>query len=162
MPTKNYFFYKVFPLITLFEGTFTSFFKDKKSKRSHKAVGIKVFLTTFAGDRRIRNREPDPDPYPLTNGSGSGSRRPQNIWIRIRNTDLKKNLVTLRSKWTIFLVCRYWTPRQICLRKRQQSDSVRVKSSVATRSNNSPPSRYSMTKITVFTTGCRPPLPPFL
>jgi hypothetical protein len=25
----------------LFEGTFTSFFKDKKSKRSHKAVGIK-------------------------------------------------------------------------------------------------------------------------
>jgi hypothetical protein len=25
----------------LFEGTFTSFFKDKKSKRSHKTVGIK-------------------------------------------------------------------------------------------------------------------------
>jgi hypothetical protein len=32
----------------LFEGTFTSFFKDKKSKRSHKTVGIKVFLTIFA------------------------------------------------------------------------------------------------------------------
>ncbi len=31
-----------------FEGTVTSFFKDKKSKKSHKAVGIKVFLTTFA------------------------------------------------------------------------------------------------------------------
>jgi hypothetical protein len=31
-----------------FEGTFTSFFKDKKSKRSHKAVGIKIFLTIFA------------------------------------------------------------------------------------------------------------------
>jgi hypothetical protein len=26
----------------------TLFFKDKKSKRSHKAVGIKVFLTIFA------------------------------------------------------------------------------------------------------------------
>jgi hypothetical protein len=25
-----------------------SIFKDKKSKRSHKAVGIKVFLTNFA------------------------------------------------------------------------------------------------------------------
>jgi hypothetical protein len=25
-----------------------SFFKDKKSKRSHKTVGIKVFLTIFA------------------------------------------------------------------------------------------------------------------
>jgi hypothetical protein len=31
-----------------FEGTFTSFFTDKKSKRSHKGVEIKVFLTTFA------------------------------------------------------------------------------------------------------------------
>jgi hypothetical protein len=31
----------------LFEGTFTSFFNDKKSKRSHKTVGIKVFLTIF-------------------------------------------------------------------------------------------------------------------
>ncbi len=28
-----------------FEGTFTSFFRDKKSKRSHKTVGIKVFRT---------------------------------------------------------------------------------------------------------------------
>jgi hypothetical protein len=31
-----------------FEGTFTSFFKDKKSKRSHKTVEIKVFLIIFA------------------------------------------------------------------------------------------------------------------
>jgi hypothetical protein len=40
---------KSFLLITvLFEGTFTSFFKDKKSLRSHKAVKINVFLTIFA------------------------------------------------------------------------------------------------------------------
>jgi hypothetical protein len=32
----------------LFEGTFTSFSKDKKSKRNHKTVGIKVLLTIFA------------------------------------------------------------------------------------------------------------------
>jgi hypothetical protein len=38
---------KVFCLLH-FEGTFTSFFKNKKSKRSHKTVGIKVFLTIFA------------------------------------------------------------------------------------------------------------------
>ncbi len=38
----------------VFEGIFTSFFNDKESKRSHKAVGIKVFLTIFLGDRRIR------------------------------------------------------------------------------------------------------------
>jgi hypothetical protein len=44
---KKLFFKKNFLLIT-FEGTFTSFFKDKKSKRSHKAAGIKVFLTIFA------------------------------------------------------------------------------------------------------------------
>jgi hypothetical protein len=42
-------FLKVFVHFTvLFEGTFTSFFKDKKSKRSHKTVKIKVFLTIFA------------------------------------------------------------------------------------------------------------------
>jgi hypothetical protein len=41
---------KVFLLITLlFKGTFTSFFKDKKSNRSHKTVEIKVFLTIFTG-----------------------------------------------------------------------------------------------------------------
>jgi len=35
--------------LLLFEGTFTSFFKDKKSKRSHKTEGgINVFLTIFA------------------------------------------------------------------------------------------------------------------
>jgi hypothetical protein len=43
---KTNFFQKFFCLL-LFEGTFT-FFKDKKSKRSHKAVGIKVFITIFA------------------------------------------------------------------------------------------------------------------
>jgi hypothetical protein len=39
---------KKFFCISLFEGTFTSFCKDKKSKRSHKTVEIKVFLITFA------------------------------------------------------------------------------------------------------------------
>jgi hypothetical protein len=32
----------------LFEGTFTSFFKDIRSYRSHRTVGINVFLTIFA------------------------------------------------------------------------------------------------------------------
>ncbi len=39
---------KKFFCLFLFEGTFTSFFIDKKYKRSHKTVGIKVFLTFFA------------------------------------------------------------------------------------------------------------------
>jgi hypothetical protein len=39
---------KKFFCLLLFEVTFTSFSKDKKSKRSHKAVGIKAFLTIFA------------------------------------------------------------------------------------------------------------------
>ncbi len=30
------------------KSTFTSFFKDKKSQRSHKSVGIAGFLTIFA------------------------------------------------------------------------------------------------------------------
>ncbi len=40
-------FKQVFLHIT-FEGTFSSFFKGKNSKRSHKTVKIKVFLTIFA------------------------------------------------------------------------------------------------------------------
>ncbi len=43
---KNLIKKKVFCLL-LFEGTFTSFFRDKKSYRSHKKVGINVFLTIF-------------------------------------------------------------------------------------------------------------------
>jgi hypothetical protein len=39
---------KKFFCISLFESTFTSFFKGKKSKRGHKTVEIKVFLTIFA------------------------------------------------------------------------------------------------------------------
>ncbi len=43
---------KVFLHITIFliffVVTFTSFFNDNKSKRSHKTVEIKVFLTVFA------------------------------------------------------------------------------------------------------------------
>jgi hypothetical protein len=63
---------KVFCLL-LFKGTLSSFFKDKKPKGSHKAVGIKVFLLFCLGIE------------------GSGSRRSQNIRIRririrIRNT----------------------------------------------------------------------------
>ncbi len=40
--------YTKFFYLLLLEGTFSFIFKDKKSKRSHKAVGIKVFLTSFA------------------------------------------------------------------------------------------------------------------
>jgi hypothetical protein len=40
-------FFSMFFCLLLFEGTFTSFFKDKKSQRSHKTVGIEVFLTIF-------------------------------------------------------------------------------------------------------------------
>jgi hypothetical protein len=42
---KKLFFLLKFSCILLFEGTFTSFFKDKKSKRSHKRIEMKVFLT---------------------------------------------------------------------------------------------------------------------
>jgi hypothetical protein len=47
MPTKNKFFKQNFCL-SRFEGTFTSFFKEKKEKKIHKIGGIKVFLSIFA------------------------------------------------------------------------------------------------------------------
>jgi hypothetical protein len=45
---KFFFLFNEVFLIITFRGTFTSFFKDNKSKRSHKTVGMKVFLTIFA------------------------------------------------------------------------------------------------------------------
>jgi hypothetical protein len=58
MPTKKLNKKKSFFCILLIEGTFTSFFKEKKSKSSHKIVEIKVFLTIYAnyGHRRRLER----------------------------------------------------------------------------------------------------------
>jgi hypothetical protein len=47
-PTKNYFKKSFSAFYLLFKATFISFFKDKRSQRSHKKVGIKVFLTILA------------------------------------------------------------------------------------------------------------------
>jgi hypothetical protein len=44
---KKLIFLKQFFCLQFFEGTFTSFVKDKKSTKGHKAVGTKVFLTIF-------------------------------------------------------------------------------------------------------------------
>jgi hypothetical protein len=66
--------FKKFFCLLLFEGTFTSFFKDKKSKRSHKAV-------VLLGDRRIQEAQkhtdptdPDSDPQHCQNGTGKYSK----------------------------------------------------------------------------------------
>jgi hypothetical protein len=45
---KKRIFKKWFFCIVFFEGTFTLFLNDKKSKRSHITVEIKVFVTIFA------------------------------------------------------------------------------------------------------------------
>jgi hypothetical protein len=69
---KKIIYKKVFLLITFWKYIYI-IFKDKKSKRSHKAVGIKVFLTIFAW----RQKRPGSGSIPLTNGSGSVFRRPK-------------------------------------------------------------------------------------
>jgi hypothetical protein len=43
----------IFFCLLLFEGTFTSFFKDKKSYRSYKTAGFNVFLTVLLDDGKI-------------------------------------------------------------------------------------------------------------
>jgi hypothetical protein len=48
MATKNNFLFSTFFYLLLFEAKLTSLFKDKKSKRSPKTEGIKVFFTIFA------------------------------------------------------------------------------------------------------------------
>jgi hypothetical protein len=74
---KKIIFLTKFFCLLLFEGTFTSVFKDKKSKRSHKTVRIKVFLTILLDNKGMIEGSVS---TPLTNGSGSG--RPKNMWIR--------------------------------------------------------------------------------
>jgi hypothetical protein len=83
---KKLIFFPKFFCLFLFESLFTSFFKDKKSLRSHKTVGIDVFLTNLLDDRRFGSGAGS---VSLTNGSGFRSGRPKNvrtIRIRIRNT----------------------------------------------------------------------------
>jgi hypothetical protein len=69
---KKLIFLKKFFFLLLFEDTFTSFFKDKKSKRSHKILSIKVFLLLLLDDRRIRIQEAQKHTDP-TFGFGSES-----------------------------------------------------------------------------------------
>jgi hypothetical protein len=83
-------------------------FKDKKSKRSHKIVGIRVFLDSFAWCEKEPSARSRSGSAPLTNGSGS--RRPKNLRIRIRHTAQKRgdggirsNLRTSSIKWHHFL-----------------------------------------------------------
>ncbi len=63
-------FFKKFFCTVLFEDTFSSFFKDKKSKRSHKTVDRVVDPYSFFTDP-----DPDPDPELDVGGQyGSGSK----------------------------------------------------------------------------------------
>jgi hypothetical protein len=72
-------------LFIIFEGTFTSFFKDKKSKRCHKLQKSRnqgfsyYFCLMIEGAGSIT----------LTDGSGSGFRRPKNIWDPDPDPDLQ-------------------------------------------------------------------------
>ncbi len=65
---KKIFFKKVLCLFLF--GTFTSFFKDKKSQRSHKTVEMKCFLIFYACWWRIRIR---PKIFPIASFSVKSS-----------------------------------------------------------------------------------------
>jgi hypothetical protein len=56
MPTKNKFKKKFFCLF-LFEGTFTSLFKDKNQKEVTKQYKSRFFLVFLLNDKRIRMQE---------------------------------------------------------------------------------------------------------
>jgi hypothetical protein len=84
---KTNFWHNFFCLL-LFEGTFTSFFKDKKSKRATNSRN-QGFSYYFCMMIEGSGSKTGSGSIPLTSGYGSGSRRPKNKWIRwirIRNT----------------------------------------------------------------------------
>jgi hypothetical protein len=62
---KKLIFSKKLFFLLLFEGTFTSFFKDKKSQKKSQSSRNQILL----GDRRIRIRT-GPGSIPLTTGYG--------------------------------------------------------------------------------------------
>ncbi len=107
-------FKKKFFCLLLFEGTFTPFFKDKKSKRSHKAVGIKVFLLFLLGDRRIQIQETqkhtDPDPHhsfkliicinPQALGPDKGRARFGSQHFEIHSASVANSWQLYSAKWT--------------------------------------------------------------
>jgi hypothetical protein len=71
----------------LFEGTFTSFLKDKSQKEVTKSRNQCFSDYFLLNDKRIRIHT-----LLLTNGPGSGFRRPKTTWIRwfrIRDTGYK-------------------------------------------------------------------------
>ncbi len=72
-------------------GILTSFFKDKKSKRSHKTVETKVFLTIFDWWWKDLKPDAEPDPYLWLTDPDADPGDQKNIWIlririRISNT----------------------------------------------------------------------------
>ncbi len=58
--------------LLLFEGTFTLFFKDKKSKKCHKLVGFKVFRIIIDIIMLIVDLDPVPGGQKTHGSDGSG------------------------------------------------------------------------------------------
>jgi hypothetical protein len=104
MPAKNKFFSKFFCLL-LFEATFTSVFKDKKSKISSKIIETKVFLTFLLVDGRIQIRI-------RTYDDGSGFERPRKHtdpdpqpWFLHRKLQAMVDLLRNRTKTLCKIIC---------------------------------------------------------
>ncbi len=79
---------------------FTFFFKDKESQNSRNQGLSYYFCMMIEGSRSGSGS------IPLTNGSGSGSRRPKNLWIRIRNTAQFPFLYA--TSWLLITNRGYW------------------------------------------------------
>ena len=91
-PTKNRFFLKFFCLLH-FDGIFNSVFKDKKSKRSHKTVGINVFQLFLLDHSRIQIRTRT---RICIHGTGTSDE-----WIRIREAQKHSDPVDPDSDPTV-------------------------------------------------------------
>ncbi len=102
---NSQFFSPKFFCLFLFEGTFTSFFKDKKFLKkslNSRNQGFSYFFCLVIEGSRSGSGSGS---IPLTDGSGSGSRRSKNMrirWIRIRigNTD-RDTTIGLRAQESI-------------------------------------------------------------
>jgi hypothetical protein len=106
-----------------FEGTFTSFFKDKKSKKELQNSRNQGFYYYFC--MMIEGSGSRAGSGSMSLASGSGSGRPKNMWmrirIRIRNTASKrrhslnsKTSETAGSVWNSYKSGRKWSQKHGC------------------------------------------------
>ncbi len=119
--------------------TRTSFFKDKKSKPSHKTVGIKVFLTIFAWWQKdsdpnlwLEDTSPDPGGSKTYGSDGSGSATTTRPFSKPISQNCRKTFKASFRNYVRYQK-RIWPLLRSCILQNFGSDRIRIQTLRLTR-----------------------------